>query len=501
VNAYTPTPPILIPIFAPTYGLQFKCNHYLKSIYEADIAVTSGKIDPNQGLISFSFPNPSITNAGNLFSHSGPSIYDFYAAPSVPTIKYVHTNDTQSTPINYTSQINPLNSGQTRNSNTCPSKIYEGVIVGPIRNHFLRLKTDSLKIAILDKESLFDGGNTSDLLGAIATQSEGDVKNTLMTASPYLTDTVLSSYLGSNPPNGNIKEVAVVNSPLTPQVYSVITAMNLPHGIQKQIDKAQVGISARNLLENEIAYLEATRSDLINERIRQFIFDTISPSPFDSIAVILKTEGISINNKKRLFDTYCAMPDSGRAAGTRDTIVQMGDASNFAQLADIHLEMLSCTCPGGLNDHPTLIDGLQAIASDANDRISAVKAQCMLSLVSDSLFLPIVEDINTGGTQGMGLSNSGSMGSNEAASALSIYPNPTNNGTIVTIALDSKDETLTNSTIEVYSITGQLMLKQAFEGEAKSLSLQPGALHPGVYFVKLISEGAIIETKKLLVER
>lgn len=75
---------------------------------------------------------------------------------------------------------------------------------------------------------------------------------------------------------------------------------------------------------------------------------------------------------------------------------------------------------------------------------------------------------------------------------IKVFPNPTNN--IVTISTPYK---LDNSSIQIYSITGQLISQEILSSENTSISCSK--ISKGVYIYKIISRGEVIKTDKLFI--
>ncbi|MBE2247009.1 MAG: T9SS type A sorting domain-containing protein [Candidatus Competibacteraceae bacterium] len=133
-----------------------------------------------------------------------------------------------------------------------------------------------------------------------------------------------------------------------------------------------------------------------------------------------------------------------------------------------------------------------------NDRINAVRAEALLSLTFDSLFLAIVEPLEPiGSGLRMGQNNQEQQEVSTKESSLSIYPNPSDGG-LVNLEIKG-DELLNNPTLEIYNITGQLVASYSFSGENRLVTVNTNKLIPGVYFVKLFSNTQLLETKKLLI--
>ncbi|MCO5268750.1 MAG: T9SS type A sorting domain-containing protein [Brumimicrobium sp.] len=489
---------------ASNQGLQFRCNTFYNDLFQADLAVTSGRIDYQQGYcLPHTNPMTVVSPAGNKFSHSlfDPQ-NDIAANNAVLAFNYAHHADLITTPLYYNfnvvtpqqcaSNANPV---YFDNVKSCPTKIKDG---GIILYPMLKDQSDSLKQAITNKENLIDGGNTNYLLNVIATQNNGNVKNALLLASPYLSDEVLLAYLAKNPPAGHIQQVVLANSPVSQEVLNVLNSMNIPNGIKNQINNAQTGVSAMTYLNNEISFASTERNSLIDERIRLFLNDTLIQNPLDSIAIILKEEKREIR-KKQLCDTYIGKGDTVKATETRDTLALEYGYNNYVKMADVQLEVFSLpsSCFAVITD-PNIKQEVEYVAYDPNDRINAVRGEALLAVAFDSLFLANIEPLEPiGSGLRMGQNNLEQQKVSAKESSLSIYPNPSDGG-IVNLEIKG-DELLNNVSLEIYTITGQLVASYSFSGENRMVTINTNKLIPGVYFVKLFSNTQLIETKKLLI--
>lgn len=484
-------------------GLRWKCNTFYDDVFQADLAVTSGQIAYQQG---FCYPSANplsvITPAGNKFSHStfDPQ-NDIASNNTVLPFNYAHHADLITTPLYYNASVvvpqycaTPTDPVYFDSTKSCPTKIKDGVIL----HSLLKLRSDSLKQVITAKENLIDAGNTQYLLSVIASQSSGDVKNALLLASPYLSDEVLLAYLASNPPAGHIQQVILANSPVSSAVLNALNSMNIPKGIKNQINNAQTGVSAMTYLSNEISFNKAERNGLIDERIRLFLNDTLVQNPLDSIALILKEENIELR-KKQLCDTYLAKGDSVKTTETRNEIVLEYGYDNYVKIADVYQEIrdMPSSCYAVITD-PNIKQEVEYVAYDPNDRINAVRGEALLAVAFDSLFLANIEPLEPiGSGLRMGQNNLEQQKVSAKEGALSIYPNPSDGG-MVNLEIKG-DELLNNVSLEIYTITGQLVASYSFSGENRMVTVNTHKLIPGVYFVKLFNNTQLMETKKLLI--
>ena len=84
--------------------------------------------------------------------------------------------------------------------------------------------------------------------------------------------------------------------------------------------------------------------------------------------------------------------------------------------------------------------------------------------------------------------------------SLSFYPNPTNNNINVIFELEQNR----NVEVKMYNVLGSeistLISAKAMEKGYHSLDVNLGDVDPGLYFVSLISENVVIDTKSLVVQ-
>jgi hypothetical protein len=495
-------------------GLQWKCNVFEKNIFQADMAVTSGRIDYQQGYLLNPFTN-STSNvqkalAGNVFSHSGFNAQnDFATNTNVQEIEYIHHVDFSTTPISYGPVVTPVAAYNAllpiyyNSILACPSKIKK---LNPVIGIFiLKSKTDSLRSVIATKTGLIDGGNTSGLLQTIASQPNGIVKNALIQASPYLSDEVLLAYLQTSPPSGHVSQVLLFNSPLSDTVLSTFRAMSIPKGIKKMVNLVQHGISPRTNLYSEIGYATSERTLLVNDRIRFFLTDTSVVNPFDSIAMILRDERMH-SRKIDLCQALTFIGDSTNSLALRDSLASLIGVDNNIKLIDIYAQLRnsqsSCKAimtNSGLNTE------VYTVATDVSDRYNATHAESLYEFAHDTVNLAVIEQLYMNNNAARGANNSNETSSNlesNGSSMISIYPNPIDEGSPITITLnDINGEFIKNSTVEVYTVSGQHVFSQQLKESDKQIIIQSTVLVEGVYIVKLIGDGNLLETHKLLIRK
>ena len=492
------------------FGLQWKCNRFIKDIFQADLAVTSGRIDYQQGYSLSPINNPTSylsAPAGNRFSHSGFNAQnDFAANNSVQSIMYNHHADTITTPFDFNNNVigpnvafSPSNLVYFSPSGSCPSRLNEH-IQGQLGSS-LREQSDSLSLFISEKQHLIDGGNSQNLLNSIGNPSSASLLQILSSASPFLSDQVLLAYLATSPPPADLLHILLANSPVSALVMNQLNAMGLPQAILDSIVNNQTGMSAMTNLINEIGFAKSERERLIDTRIRLFLNDTLSASPLDSVALILKNEDSEIR-KKQLCDIYITLGDSLKISEMRDSIAAQYGIDNYIKMVDLHQKISAyASANEALRNDTSLKLEVESLAYDFSDEIVGIKAKTWIAAAFDSLFLANIEPLDgfEGDFTGENTESKG-MDQLKTQARLSIYPNPSNGSKQIIIELKPLgEERLENAYIGLYTIAGQLLSTQKFEGPEHKLMLTPHHIASGLYLIKLFSTNALIETQKLLI--
>ena len=249
-----------------TIGLQFICNTFLDDkIYQADIAISSGRIAHIQGLGFGIITDPNqLHRAGNLFSSSSFTTQNnYWVNPGANGILYSHhlPNATYRTEpvLRDMVQVQTL-SGTTYYDPSihCKTKAYKPIkpgLIGP-----LIMKSDSVKSELAQLKMGFDGGNTADYLALLEQHNWEEVLNSAMEYAPMISEKVLLGLIAANADISELEPFLEACSPLSNLVreayleaYALSDLGNLEYLQEGYTEAARQQLYYRiSILENEV---------------------------------------------------------------------------------------------------------------------------------------------------------------------------------------------------------------------------------------------------------
>lgn len=491
-------------------GLQFKCNNFFGNTYEADLAVTSGRIRRGQGTCFSTQFNPDESPAGNKFSSSQFTTYNDFGVSFNPTvdqeIDYAHHFNAPpfiTEPELFTTQqinLNPCFDGLGNPllydaNKSCPSRINDDNIIiggGGVKVPFALKKLDSMQQIADDLLDNIDNGDTDALLNLIDNASNGDIKNGLLDASPYLSNEVILSYIASNPPNGNLKEVLLANSPLSDEVLDALEDVNLPKGVTKQVENAQTGTSDRDQLYEQLSFISNERDHFLNRSIGLILTDSTIVNPNDTVSKLLQNEKTRERREQFCDALICADKEQELETELSEFDSDYG-GNNFTGVASIDNKVRQGEIDLSDSTNTSLIGLLESYATDSLDQTAAVRSEAMLEVMDRFFRFPIVEKlVFEAGGKSMIFNQDQEVLSDK--SYLKVYPNPTN-GTTITLELV---ESIENGTLVVYNAMGQIVTTKTY-GEHTTVTMETSSLNTGVYFIEVQSNQQEVDRVKLIV--
>lgn len=479
---------------ADNSALENDCNVYTGSQY--DWAVTSGAL-ADQGKCATNIPTDPATNQ---FSTVNCGLLSKQIASNV-SFEYNSYDALAPTCASTTVTVSPNCNGGSVTADACPSMLFDCCKKTTFNNI-------SSSISILKNK--IDGGNTQYLLNVIATQPDGKMKNELMNASPYLSDAVLKSYSetptqgknGVSP--GNFKQVIITNSPVTEDVKYNIDARSLPSGIRQQIDAAQVGVSERKKLEQQILSLENEKQLLANGIVTDYL-----DSGFVDSAILFLEEQNSLNSKIALVqitassDTATALQNivaiKDSALAVEATNPQL--AAELNAFADYYTVAIPLSkMQGGYFAMSNNEE--QVLRSIANSNTSsAVNAQAVLSLVFNEEFERLAEPISELSARKTNtpleeIQIDENLSLEKGNSFVTAFPNPANETFNLVYKLQDGTE---DATFIMYDIMGKLIIKHKLISRKGQDIFNLSVFNNGLYYYTIIVNNTSIARDKLIV--
>ncbi len=302
-------------------GLQYKCNDFDQTDYA--ITLTGGIINTQSGnfiisntMMRLSQGDDNAPADNTFWLHGEPmsTEADYYVDNTFADYEYKYYGSTDNSSV-FDAVLNSYDAGNVLTSNQtvfttraqeCPSNLSSGgVIIIPTLSTLnnKEAEQDSLES---EYNALIADVNELELVIAAQTASEVNqqaVHNSLMEASPNLTDTVLSTYLLNDNANELSRtSVMIANSPLPGSVKEDVEISNLSPELKNHISQYQTGINHLEDLENKIQKTKASRQYLTDRLQLQYVHNESKETQLDWINYLEnKTD---LHSKLKLADMY-----------------------------------------------------------------------------------------------------------------------------------------------------------------------------------------------------
>lgn len=489
------------PSIYPGAGLEFKCNEFDNRISN-DVTIVGkqnsqwnyslGSIR-DQGICSFDTKTP----AGNQFYTSGcannEQIETTIGSSDLPLYSAHSSSITYPICYNGVSVVYPACLTNFIQALSCPSSFNTCNTIPCLYSTYTNSQIKARQI--LDSyNQLIDGGNTSALLFNIYNIATpvGQLKNMLLSKSPYLSDTVLISYL--HPPvatsPGTIKQVLLANSPLTKKVMNEVQngSPGLPQGIVNQIEMAQTGVSARREKESEVDYYKF-QANLSEVKLKQAYLAVDNLDSLKKIAV----KDTTLQGLFKLMEVLIGKGDYSEAQTCLTKIIykeapSMSDHCKFncirldlAQQGKTWIDMTS----NQYNTIKQIYENNPETAIDARVVLAMTKGlkyeRYPFDLISNSNHSPVIIH-QTEPNQ-------------ESDAALTNYPNPFTNETIIKAILPENER---DGELVITDVMGKIVANYPLIKGINSIAVNNADLTNGIYFYYMIVNGVKIKTNKMV---
>lgn len=411
---------------------------------------------------------------------------------------------------NYTDETITLDENENipyLKTDACPTRIGSGGTATT------RMATTDLNIAIYESQlsSLTDGGDTEASNDSIIFSIPGEgieLRNQLLSESPYLSDTVMKSAIAKEEVllNAMLRDVLVANPQSAKKDEILDAAENrvdpMPGYMMNEIMEGLDIIGAKELLESKLGYWKSEYHRAINDLARGFLADSTNPAPFDSLLLLLENED-DLLSKYNLAFAYL---------DKRDTLEAISLITGLP--ADFEMNSYQTLMHGAYEDYFDIIGemyskNLNAIQLDSSAvvalkgikdmHVPRVSAYATGLLVSGG-HIDYTERIALPGTKKasrfypddrpdlLGLKGN----------KLQLMPNPTRDYVVIGYNLNlEKDQGI----ILIRDAKGTLVKNLGLHKQENEITVDLKAIPSGMYIVSLYAGNSHIESKQLSISR
>lgn len=317
---------------------------------------------------------------------------------------------------------------------------------------------------------LVDGGDTGELLGAISAAPDADATmQTLLDASPYLSDEVLLAYLQNTQTSSDKKlSVSHANAPLSNAVLDTAQTEFSSQDWQGLKDlRDSLVISDREQLEILTGRLVRIKNQVLN------VFGIKYFSENDSMALedMLQDDGSEFAQRKLLGVRLHYRNFSGAESLLDSLPVNTAEAYEYHYLQQINLYRLAdstFTLSQGQEDSLYLVAG--------GSTLQAALAKTMLTVLTDTIFPIELPDEPVEERSGQEIS--WHSPSNTVEKNIILQPNPAREETTIILP-----ETTERAILRIYASSGRLLTTVRFTGHQTRFNT--GKLPSGIYIVEV----------------
>lgn len=477
-------------------GLFIQCNDYHNNngvqnfIKDGNVKKQQGYHDPIFPLLSESAANQFeitnlVTNSQSAFRVSTENSFNYKYWCNMPGDL---TDITGFTSDNVNVQPTLLLFDQ----NTCPSKL--GPVAVAYEREISRRKTEITSLND-NMDDIVDGGNTAQILQKVQNLKPNNFNKTcneLLNLSPYLSDTVLVTYMQTGV-NGHVvakTNVLAANSPLPPHALAELENMDLPAPHKNYLAQMQTGTNAVVLLKEEIGNIEFNKNLYINEYVSHGLNNDSIPMVKDSVVNFLMNDDYFeskcivipiLISDARYVDAQTQINELDYLASNQNPILQ-AELSEFAELQKLIIKIdTTRTTESLLNIVENNLTLLESMAYNPSHRGSSV-AQILLSEAGIAEFEPEIFLPMEDRSMRFSIAQEGIAENFNLNDIIEVYPTPANSEIwIEYLLIEAKPV----SKIDIFNIEGKLVLTQSIRNGFGLERVDVSQLSEGNYVLKM----------------
>jgi len=503
-----------------TTGLCIKCNDFDTTSY--DIIINQDGNNPNWGIArNQGWKLLQTEPAGNRFSNNHNALVPYSDINNQASlIHYFHHALHQFwrvrpdfSDVNAVVKIPTIH--EYNKPAVCPSRITTGG-GGISRDDLLRqLSLEQQAIDTLSEtlKLLTDGGSTENLNSAIANSSSSEaleLRQELLSNSPYLSDTVMQSAIQKENvlPNEMIRDVLVAN-PQSAKSDVVMNQLNnrvvsIPDSLMAEIQEGAETLSLKDSLGAALYNHQLSKSGIFNDLVRYYHHDTINPSAsFDSLISLLRNDG-SMSARYQLAFEYLKNNDTSKVQTTLANIPLAFNLDNTQQ--NIYQAYLSYF--GVMNSlksegktifemNPQQTATIHGLMANGSGQAQALSRNILIANNLITYAEPILLPDNTKSSkQRIHYPKTGKI-NNE--SFIKIFPNPAKQYVILEYNLQDKLQSGQSAIISIATLGGKHIETLQLGKQQDQILLNTSTYSSGTYICTLLLSGKHLDTQKFII--
>lgn len=489
-----------------------KCNVYSGTLVGTDV------VGDNQG---FKFYNEDFTtNFHDLFlegpitapgaialfqGSSGAARYNYFSANKPENVKTSTVQpNAYTTPFYYFFNLSAA-TGDPRlepkcalNNGTCtaPSNFYTFYGTGSNPGCqlpppcFTKPCLESVRTQLAQRKSLLEAGKSQALFAALATQGGStSTYNSLMAASPYLSDNLLMAIVDNSAMSQKSKSnLLMSNAALTSVVMQYLPGKVSAQTISELNAAAAANpVSARTQLESQIQELSVQREAITDELILNYR----SAGQWAQAETLLN-EDLYDMNYRRLFGLKVEQKDYTGA----NTVLQSIPLNNLDDSYFVHIQAINLarlTQGAGFSLTAQQEAGLTSMAQTST--LSAGYAQSLLNMLTGAVFPPVLPELGAGSGRSASANQNSELKQAEAQ-GLVLTPNPASEAWTVRVALPATGHT---RKLELYDLVSGRLLESFPVWDEGEHQIPVKDYANGVYLLVLHENGQVLAKQKAVV--
>lgn len=345
--------------------------------------------------------------------------------------------------------------------------------------------------------NLLDGGHPQGLLDSLSNFgfSGAVLKDILLRHSPYLSDTVLISFFenpGVSPDQA--ERIHRANAPVRPAVWNLMATKGFTSAAVKARQDS-FPISARESLEGQLRLAKADLQAMYSEKLNYFLRDTLAGAQDTVIRLLAENLGGIPNTVPLLVNAYANAGYYSRAFAYADSLSADPRYTELMSLQTAFLKLDTARNKISTLQNDLLLSSLLAAYADDSTKAGSMAARAVLhEMGSRNMNFVYLLPEEEGGEERRAATASSSLPAADQSSLLQVYPNPAAQG----FTLLYSGPAATGLRYTLRDVLGKESRTGTLQAQVPQ-EISTERLANGIYFLTLIQEHRVLESRKLVI--